>query len=165
LFVGITRAKEELELSMAVHRDYRGQRRMSVPSQFLMELPRNEMRVVKPRFVVPAEMLDDIPADNFSPEDPVFSRPEEPSLAVEAEVRIGTAADLAGDAAPALPPLSPDVFHQGMVVRHPDYGLGKIVALSGAGVRRMATVAFASQAGQKKFMLQQSPLRPAKTGA
>jgi len=165
LFVGITRAKEELELSMAVHRDFRGQRRMSVPSQFLMELPRNEMRVVKPRFVVPAEMLDDLPADTFSPEDPVFTRPEEPAAAVEAEVRIGTAADLAGDAAPALPPLSPDVFHQGMVVRHPDYGLGKIVALSGAGLRRMATVAFASQAGQKKFMLQQSPLRPAKTGS
>src|SRR5207245_4840351 len=38
-FVGMTRAKEELELSMATYREFRGQRRMSVPSKFLMELP------------------------------------------------------------------------------------------------------------------------------
>ena len=50
-----------------------------------------------------------------------------------------------------------------MVVRHPQYGLGKIVALSGSGDRRTATVAFASTAGEKKFVLVQSPLRPAKT--
>ncbi|MFO0896796.1 MAG: 3'-5' exonuclease [Pirellulales bacterium] len=161
LFVGITRAKEELELSMAVHRDYRGQRRMSVPSQFLMELPRDQMRVVKPRFVVPAELLDDEAAGSFAPSAPERSAPTRP---LEPQTPLGTAAELAGDAPAKLPPISPDVFHQGMVVRHPDYGLGKIVALSGAGPRRMATVAFASQAGQKKFMLQQSPLRPAKAG-
>ncbi len=49
-----------------------------------------------------------------------------------------------------------------MVVRHPEYGLGKIIALSGAGPRRVATVAFASSAGQKKFVLSQSQLRPVK---
>ena len=51
-----------------------------------------------------------------------------------------------------------------MVVRHPEYGLGKVVALSGSGARRSATVAFASSAGQKKFMLAQSDLRPVKNG-
>jgi DNA helicase-2/ATP-dependent DNA helicase PcrA len=62
-------------------------------------------------------------------------------------------------------PTPADVFYQGMPVRHPEYGLGKIVALSGAGRRRMATVNFVSQASPKKFMLADSPLRPARDGA
>jgi DNA helicase-2/ATP-dependent DNA helicase PcrA len=73
-----------------------------------------------------------------------------------------TAAELhrAETAAPA--PVPPEAFIQGMVVRHPSYGLGKIVALSGSRERRTATVAFASTAGEKKFVLASSPLRPAK---
>ncbi len=45
-FVGITRAKEELQLSYAVTRDYRGVRRHTIPSSFLMEMPRGEMEMV-----------------------------------------------------------------------------------------------------------------------
>jgi len=63
---------------------------------------------------------------------------------------------------PDGPAISPDLFHQGMAVRHPEYGIGKILALSGAGPRRMATVSFPA-AGQRKFMLSQSPLRPVKS--
>ena len=48
LFVGITRAREELHLSLATYREFRGQRRLTVPSQFLMELPRDEMEIVAP---------------------------------------------------------------------------------------------------------------------
>jgi DNA helicase II / ATP-dependent DNA helicase PcrA len=40
LFVGITRAKQELHLSCAQYRAFRGDRRPTIPSQFLMELPR-----------------------------------------------------------------------------------------------------------------------------
>jgi DNA helicase-2/ATP-dependent DNA helicase PcrA len=47
-----------------------------------------------------------------------------------------------------------------MVVTHPQYGPGKILALSGEGARRTATVRFPT-AGEKKFMLEHSPLRPA----
>ena len=74
-----------------------------------------------------------------------------------------TAAELHEAETAEAPRVSPDVFHQGMVVRHPEYGLGKVVALSGGGLKRSATVAFASTAGQKKFMLAQSDLRPAKS--
>ena len=55
--------------------------------------------------------------------------------------------------------VSPDVFQQGMTVMHPEYGPGKIVALSGAGKNRRATVQFPS-AGEKKIILIHSPLRP-----
>ena len=50
LFVGITRAQRELQISMAAQRDFRGSRRISIPSAFLLELPRAEMDVQ----VVPA---------------------------------------------------------------------------------------------------------------
>ena len=43
LFVGITRAREELQLSYAQYRAFRGQACPTVPSSFLMELPRREM--------------------------------------------------------------------------------------------------------------------------
>jgi DNA helicase-2/ATP-dependent DNA helicase PcrA len=56
--------------------------------------------------------------------------------------------------------VSPDAFHLGMAVIHPEYGLGKIAALSGAGAKRTATVHFAAGAGVKKFRLAHSPLRP-----
>ncbi len=45
-FVGITRAKDELQLSYAVTRDFRGVRRRTIPSSFLMEMPRDEMEMV-----------------------------------------------------------------------------------------------------------------------
>ena len=44
-FVGITRAEKSLQLSYAVHRDFRGQRRRTVPSSFLLEMPRDEMEL------------------------------------------------------------------------------------------------------------------------
>jgi DNA helicase-2/ATP-dependent DNA helicase PcrA len=65
------------------------------------------------------------------------------------------------NAAPALPRVSPDVFQQGMTVTHPEYGPGKIVALSGAGNNRRATIQFAT-VGQKKIILAHSQLRPAR---
>jgi DNA helicase-2/ATP-dependent DNA helicase PcrA len=71
-----------------------------------------------------------------------------------------TAAQLAGLGENAAG-LSSEVFHQGMVVLHPEYGLGKIIALSGSGLRRTATVAFPS-AGERKFVLAQSALQPVK---
>ena len=45
MFVGITRAQQELQLSTARYRDFRGQRKLTIPSSFLMELPRGEMDV------------------------------------------------------------------------------------------------------------------------
>ncbi len=59
MFVGITRAREVLQLSLATNREFRGQRRRSVPSQFLMELPRGEMEVLGPPSVARREWEDE----------------------------------------------------------------------------------------------------------
>lgn len=48
LFVGITRAQQELQLSYANYRGHHGLNRPTVPSPFLMELPRAEMQIVEP---------------------------------------------------------------------------------------------------------------------
>ena len=47
-----------------------------------------------------------------------------------------------------------------MIVRHPEYGLGKIVALSGTSRNRRATVDFFASVGQKTFVLSACPLKP-----
>lgn len=192
MFVGMTRAQEELNISLARYREFRGQRRLTVPSQFLMELPvaefeRNEAaeRVWETFADYPPARDDDhvhaaddhdhthdaassdAGDDDISFDTDSFDAPAKPkpSAAPAPTYVLQTAADLAG-AAPAATHspagISPDLFHQGMVVRHPEYGIGKILALSGAGLRRMATVAFPSH-GQKKFMLSASPLRPVKS--
>lgn len=149
MFVGMTRAQEELQLSTAEYRDFRGQRKMTVPSQFLMELPRGEMQVSSHRG---SKSLDYEP---FEPDEP--RREPAPGPAKRLAVHLTTAAELAnGGSSPA----SPEAFHLGMLVRHPSYGLGRIVGLSGDGASRRAVVDFAGSTGQIKFVLSKSPLRP-----
>jgi DNA helicase-2/ATP-dependent DNA helicase PcrA len=176
-FVGITRAKEELQLSYAVHRDFRGQRRRTVPSPFLLEMPREEMNLVSlgSDHWYPSswdEEFDDEHA-HATGDDTGFESDELGAAAIvtDAEPRRGghwadsaasitTAAKLAGSAPPAPSGASPDDFVQGMTVTHPEHGPGKIVALSGSGKNRRATVQFA-KAGERRFVLVHSPLRPA----
>ncbi len=173
LFVGITRAREDLHLSLTEMRDFRGQRRLSVASPFLVELPRETM-VVKgldsyqngdAGWVSTAEAFADdethylqaAPADaNEASAPPV--RPGKETGPRTPGFRLTTAAELAGTAQPS--PMAADEFVQGMVVRHPQYGLGRIVALGGQGKDRTATVDFTSTAGRKRFLLEKSPLRP-----
>jgi DNA helicase-2/ATP-dependent DNA helicase PcrA len=149
MFVGITRAQEELQISRAGYRDYRGQRKMTIPSPFLMELPRLEMERIdiEPELAADAEAAYD---DTYH-----HAGRQSPRVVPTGGSPLMTAAELAHG---AIAPVSPDDFHQDMIVRHPAYGLGRIIALSGSGSQRKATVAF--HGGPMKFVLSQSPLRP-----
>jgi DNA helicase-2/ATP-dependent DNA helicase PcrA len=179
-FVGITRAQEELQLSYAVTRDFRGVRRRTIPSSFLMEMPREEMELVDAAGTFDAAAFDpwnepegedgDETWDDWQIEDitvePAEGGDAKRGISVVAAA-IKTAASLSretGDdghqpAAEPLPRVSPDAFKQGMIVTHPEYGPGKIVALSGAGKNRRATIQFAT-VGQKKIILAHSNVRP-----
>ena len=177
-FVGITRAERALQLSYAVYRDFRGQRRRTVPSQFLLELPRDELDMVQvggDHWYPPAWDDDgDLHADPIEStssgssgvdvDASLSSVGNHPSQNNErwkdAAALVTTAAKLSGEVsvAPMLG-LSPEDFVQGMAVTHPEHGPGKIVALSGSGKNRRATVQFAA-AGQRRFVLAHSPLRP-----
>jgi DNA helicase-2/ATP-dependent DNA helicase PcrA len=81
------------------------------------------------------------------------------SIKTAATLERESAADASGAASTPLPRVSPDVFKQGMTVTHPEYGPGKIVALSGSGKNRRATIQFAT-VGQKKIILAHSTVRP-----
>ena len=180
MFVGITRAQQELQISLARYRDFRGQRKTVIPSSFLMELPRAEMALEYGEsegrrfgeaayrdvddFLADDAMHSDSFADSQLPS-PCTTAAGERASAVAARLviplQLTTAAELAnGGAQP--PPADPDAFHQGMVVRHPTFGLGRVAALSGSGAARKATIDFAASAGRKRFVLSKSPLRPVK---
>ena len=151
MFVGMTRAQQELQLSTAQYRDFRGQRKLTIPSQFLMELPREEMDLREARTTAPVWCEPTEPEEIPAAPTPNPARP--------LTIHLTTAAELANGGSS---PVSPDVFNLGMLVRHPGYGLGRIVGLSGEGAKRRATVDFAGSAGQVKFVLAKSPLRPIK---
>ena len=182
MFVGMTRAQEELQLSRVVYRDFRGQPRMTVPSPFLMELPRAEMdcRDETARLVPDAtcQLVPEPSEHEFAVECTAEEVQHEPAGVCEGQaaaggaaqrpgevlrrlpggLRLVTAADLAGAPAPAPP--SPDDFYQGMTVLHPEQGVGIIVAIRGQGAQRAATVDFRSTGQRQEFVIATSGLRP-----
>jgi DNA helicase-2/ATP-dependent DNA helicase PcrA len=69
-----------------------------------------------------------------------------------------TAAELL--ARQSQPRVSPNAFRHGMTVEHPQYGAGTIIALSGDGPKRTATVRFMKDDAERKFRLIFSDLVP-----
>ncbi|HEX5102507.1 MAG TPA: 3'-5' exonuclease, partial [Pirellulaceae bacterium] len=187
LFVGITRAKVDLQLSYAQYRSFRGLSAPTVASSFLMELPRHEMdlsnsvtsRRMRPEFdeAHQGEAADDFEEGDIefdvsqldrrvgsahqSTEDeeegghsPPYTKPAKPLTS-----GLVTGADLL--AQQTRPRVPPSRFKHGMVVEHPEYGAGTIVALSGEGAKRNAVVQFFADQSQRTFRLAFSDLVPA----
>ena len=188
LFVGITRAEQYLQLSFAQYRHYRGTLGSTIPSSFLMELPREEMNlrhfgtapgpVFSDSQVDPREtddeytqiesfpLADAAPIGAYGPplDEKVYGPPaatESPSARLR-EIGLTTAAQMAdGTTETPATGASPETFRLNMVVSHPDHGLGKVIALSGRGDKRKATVQFFQETTHRKFVLRFSALRPA----
>jgi DNA helicase-2/ATP-dependent DNA helicase PcrA len=89
--------------------------------------------------------------------------PTQPYQAAPARPRLGRREPTRRDAQSALPAVPPDDFYQGMPVEHPEFGIGRVVALSGNGRARQATIDFQSGVGRMKLMIAFSPLRPVET--
>jgi DNA helicase-2/ATP-dependent DNA helicase PcrA len=141
LFVGITRARQELYLSHCRVREFRGQRTATVPSRFLAELP------------------DDAIEERDLTGGPRIYAPARPRMATNTGFRLVTAAELAGGRAAAEPGDALAAFRPGTRVLHPEFGLGRIVSIDGAGPNRKGRVAFAV-GGERTFVLAKSPLKP-----
>ncbi|HMB06700.1 MAG TPA: UvrD-helicase domain-containing protein [Isosphaeraceae bacterium] len=151
LFVGITRAERELYLSHCRVREFRGQRLATIPSRFLSELPEEPM-IVRDRS---GDESRSLPNGWRRP----GLGPAPASASAPREFRLTTAAELAGAPAPA--PAGGDhlsAFRPGASVLHPQYGLGRIVAIDGAGPNRKGRIAF-TLGGERTFILAKSPLR------
>jgi DNA helicase-2/ATP-dependent DNA helicase PcrA len=180
MFVGVTRAQQRLQISLAQYRDFRGERKPVIPSSFLMDLPRGEMAIRQPetqRLVEMVQEVDagfgDLPVDH----EPVFHRDPQadpgdmlPAPRKAPAGKFATESPAAGLRVAAemaaggqgRKEFDPDLFRQGMVVLHPQFGIGKVVALGGSGGQRTATIDFASVAGRQKMTLAGSGLRPVK---
>ncbi len=174
LFVGITRAEEHLQLSYCKRRAVRGEMRPVVASPFMMELPREEMRLIEPEdsnhfFDAPDEFAYpdswDLPVDDSSdeddlcqlpPEERMAEKPAKPNSALPAGIT--TAAKLlnAQDQQERVP-LS--AFKKGMLVSHAEYGDGRISTLTGRGPKCTATVEFFNGT-QRSFRLAFANLVP-----
>ena len=168
LFVGLTRAQNQLFLTQARMREHRGRTMHSVPSDFLTEMPlqvrdlageswagRGSRRVdndVSP----PDEEFDaDLPSQEFegveiAPKRTPPGSGSRPLLMTGADLLNGTirAAEL------------PQAFSVGMTVRHPRYGLGVVTAVGGYGGRRTVTVAFQDDGRSETFVQSKCPLQP-----
>jgi DNA helicase-2/ATP-dependent DNA helicase PcrA len=153
LFVGITRAQQELQLSLARYRDFRGQRKSTIPSSFLMELPRMEMELESPA----AEEFGPSWVDDQRQEVPARSKVAATSWP-SGTIRLTTAAALANGGQPTA--VDTELFRQGMWVVHATFGLGQIIALSGTAAGRRATVDFPPPAGRQRLLLADGSLQP-----
>ena len=151
LFVGITRAERELFLSHCRVREFRGQRQVTVPSRFLAELP--EEAVTERDLSASSEFATLGPA-----RPPARPWPSETLSGRDGGFRLTTAAALGG-ATSASPGANLDALRPGVNVIHPAYGIGRIVAIDGAGPDRKGRVAF-TVGGERTFVLSKSPLRP-----
>ena len=177
LFVGITRAEQQLQLSYCQRRTFRGQTRIASPSQFLYELPRDDMECHIPtgglsavslsglgsEYELEPDFLDDTNSDfdvdqsitNFQSDDEQPSSLPAPLEDIAAQLQ--TAAQLIGKKKIGKTDVSS--FQSGMLVQHDEYGTGVILAITGKGPKRTATVEFPDQQ-QRKFRLAFAPLTP-----
>src|SRR5262249_12491899 len=136
----------------------RGQLQATQPSTFLRELPEGPI-VVRDLSGVGSSQFGQ---SSFSGAGLPFQR--EPRTAGSApEFRLMTAADLLGrPAQPGAPAAAGqaniDEFRVGVAVVHPEFGLGRIMALEGEGSGRKGRVAFAF-GRERTFILAKAPLR------
>jgi DNA helicase-2/ATP-dependent DNA helicase PcrA len=125
-YVGMTRAMQQLHLSWARSRQVFGQRRLSEPSRFLEELPRERLKRSGGGFGA-------APRRGVRADHPSGDRPQPPPAAP-------------GRAAPDDGELRP-----GVRVRHPLFGIGTVLRREGGGEDLKLTVSFPA-VGAKKLV-------------
>lgn len=112
-YVGITRAQHRLYVTHANQRTVFGARNISIPSRFLMEMPKETMNILKG----PAAGNDGR----------VRERPAKLGSAVSIEPKTDVDAE---------------AFRPGSKVRHPKWGIGTVITREGAGNGAQIKVAF-----------------------
>ncbi|QDV27590.1 ATP-dependent helicase [Aureliella helgolandensis] len=180
LFVGITRAKDQLQLSYAKSRGFSGQG-SGVPSSFLMELPRSEMQILDKTESSYDEYHDDDSQDQYFDRRPVewdevsqVGPEEQGDLAVQFDEdcqlppeeitasmrkRLGRSASgrailrVGSDFEASPPRMNMALFQKGCLVSHPEFGSGEITATSGHGPKKSATIRFFSSGDSRTFRL------------
>lgn len=158
LFVGMTRAREELVLTRAIYRNYRGQRRLTIPSPFLLELPREELVIqdhsdenVGFVFALPAQVNPGGDPGSFA-----TAERSKPAACSRRDSGIFVAADYFGERQ-SLP--SGWDLTVGTVVLHPQYGIGRVVNTSDQGPEGALAIRFPPPIGLQWIKVDETELR------
>jgi DNA helicase-2/ATP-dependent DNA helicase PcrA len=141
-FVGMTRAREELYLTFARRRDFRGRTIYVVPSEFLNELP--DKNVDRLEMIESPASFSPIRTDSgMVPSSRVISH-EDWEQGHEGRNR-------GEKRRQGLTDDDGCRYAEGMVVRHEEYGSGRVTEVSGFGALRRIRVRF-SRHGEKTFV-------------
>jgi len=152
LFVGMTRAQQRLYLTRARVRQVRGRAMPTIPSSFLSEI----IPVITYQAEDSNEEESQLPPQPDSEAELTERISERPTS--EGSSLVMTAADLLnGERKTAEIPTG---FAAGMTVRHPRYGLGTVISVSGMSRNQTLTVEFHGDGKQKTFVASKSPLQP-----
>jgi len=134
-YVGITRAMKELFITYAKRRTRYGETSFSAPSRFLSEIPKEILETVD--MTGRRDYSSSLFTKNDDFGEPVFSLDTERDSFVATHVK------------PKSPPAS---FANGEVVRHPVFGIGRILELYGSNDKTSVKVNF-SIGGVKSLLL------------
>ncbi len=154
LFVGMTRAREQLWLTCTSRRSLRGRDLPTIPSAFLTELECVRTSMQDAEASMPdwqKDLLQDALAEHHA-------RSGDAPLSFDAIPRLTTAADLLNGTRQAVQ--LPIGFELGMQVRHPRDGRGTVTSTTGFGGRRTVTVQFEATHESKSFVAAKCPLQP-----
>lgn len=168
LFVGITRARERLVLTHTQRREMHGRTLSTITSDFLRELSVERRNTVEAAAPFPDDFGfgDDehadaelayqriTPSKTSAPWNTESSKRRKPKI----NPKLTTAAALeSGSPQNVAIPIG---FSIGMQVRHPRYGLGTVVDVSGFSRMRTVTVDFATDQRRESFIAAKCPLQP-----
>ncbi|MEJ7593067.1 MAG: UvrD-helicase domain-containing protein [Planctomycetaceae bacterium] len=167
LFVGITRAMQELTLTQTSERTFRGMRRTTISSPFIRELHGAILR--ESSFAAPPPITPVFLDQHLEKARRRFAA----TLATGNRKLIMTAAELAARNEP--PVLAGETatdsdgsiamaFREGMQVRHPRYGRGVVTEISGGAHRGTVTVEFEPDGETHTFVASRCPLQPIGSG-
>ena len=155
LFVGMTRAKERLYLTISEYREMHGRSMPTILSDFLSEidLVQTDGTTITqglPETAYGSSLKEEVvKKDELQAIRDAMSRKDFPKLMTGDSLLKGT---------PKTASL-PFNFPIGSSVRHPRYGLGTVSAAGGFGHRRTITVAFEEQDRVETFVVSKCPLQ------
>lgn len=154
LFVGITRAQEELLLTNTRSRHVYGRAMPSIESPFVRELGLETQDSTKSNG--PSWTAHDLSDFETQTSEPVKPKKRK-SASKTAGFNLITADQLGNSSAESVRP--PQGFAVGSRVRHPQYGRGTVVSCGGFSKNRTVTVEF-NQGQSETFVASKAPLEP-----
>lgn len=155
-FVGITRAMEKLLITSAKYRTQRGLMERTIPSRFLAELPKQGITLKDlsdegTGFVG----FDDDASDDSAGDTPTWGKTRGTFSTENPWAKSGSAGRPGGAPAGSSP------FPVGSMVRHPQFGVGRVEAITGIGANTRARISF-RDVGPKTLVLQYARLEIAR---